>query len=174
MQDLAAGNPEFAALLSDPEAVQAKMAEAMGALGSGGDGDFQTKMAAEMESILSDPEKFKIGLEQFATNPMFKGVVAGQIPVQEVLANPALMRDSLAHMQEAVGGDMSKLGEVLGDMMGGKDAYRELLSNPKALEQGMAQAQKMFGPLLGGLGGDDDAVMAKMREQLASLRGAQQ
>ena len=43
LQNLGAGTPELAALLKDPEAMQAKMAEAMG-----GDGDFQKKMAEEM------------------------------------------------------------------------------------------------------------------------------
>ena len=54
----------------------------------------------EVQSVLTDPEKMRLGLEQFASNPLLKGVADAVPELKEVLNNPALMEGSIAQAQK--------------------------------------------------------------------------
>eukprot|EP00964_Phaeocystis_antarctica_P051615 scaffold30120_cov56-Phaeocystis_antarctica.AAC.5 len=58
----------------------------------------------EVQSVLTDPEKMRQGLEQFANNPLLKGVADAVPELAEVLNNPALMEESIAQAQKMFSG----------------------------------------------------------------------
>merc|ERR1712146_655355 len=113
------------------------------------------KIMEEVQAVMSDPEKMRLGLEQFASNPMLKGVADAMPELQEVLSNPALMEESIAQAQKMFAGGMPQIdGDQMQEMMKmmqNPGAMQELLSNPELLQEGLKKAQAMFG---GGGGGD--------------------
>ena len=78
LQQLAASNPELAAVLNDPEALATQMEQVKQMMSSpeGQEmaGDMMKKMMGEMQSVMTDPEKLKAGLEQFSSNPALRGI----------------------------------------------------------------------------------------------------
>ena len=86
--------------------------------------------------MLTDPEKMRVGLEQFASNPMLAGMAESMPELKAVLDNPALMEESIAQAQKLFSG-MAEGG--LGGLGG--------LSNEK-----LQEAMKLMGG-----GGDDMA-----------------
>merc|ERR1719265_219077 len=127
------------------------------------------KIMEEVQSVLQDPEKMRLGLEQFASNPMLKGVAEAMPELQEVLSNPALMEESIAQAQKMFSGmggglDAAKMQEMMG-MMQQPDALKEVLSNPELLQEGMKKMQAMFG------GGDGGANLADLMGSLGGKPG---
>ena len=86
--------------------------------------------------MLTDPDKMRVGLEQFASNPMLAGMAESMPELKAVLDNPALMEESIAQAQKLFSG-MAEGG--LGGLGG--------LSNEK-----LQEAMKLMGG-----GGDDMA-----------------
>ena len=78
LQQLAASNPELAAVLNDPDAMATQMEQVKQMMSSpeGQEmaGDMMKKMMGEMQSVMTDPEKLKAGLEQFGSNPALRGI----------------------------------------------------------------------------------------------------
>ena len=54
--------------------------------------------------MLTDPEKMRVGLEQFASNPMLAGMAESMPELKAVLDNPALMEESIAQAQKLFSG----------------------------------------------------------------------
>merc|ERR1712023_484695 len=149
--------------LGDPTKLQEKMSEVMELMNSEEGREMQGKMMEEVQSVLSDPEKMRLGLEQFASNPMLKGVADAMPELQEVLSNPALMEESIAQAQKMFAGGMPQIdGDQMQEMMKmmqNPGAMQELLSNPELLQEGLKKAQAMFG------GGGGDAMQKLMQGQ---------
>ena len=106
---------ELQQLLSNPEAMQAKMADVFQALNTDEGKAATAKIMEEMQSVLTDPEKMrqglqqfasnpllKEGLQQFASNPMLKGLADSMPELKEVLDHPEMIEKKLAEFQEAL------------------------------------------------------------------------
>ena len=78
------------------------MAEVMQLMNSEEGKEMGQKMMAEVQSVLSDPDKMRQGLEQFATNPMLKGMAESIPGLQQVLDDPDLMQKSIEEAQGAI------------------------------------------------------------------------
>lgn len=115
--------------------------------------------------MLTDPEKMRQGLEQFASNPMLKGMADAVPELAEVLNNPALMEESIAQAQKMFSGgaggmglDGAKMQEMM-QMLQQPNALKDMMANPELMQESMKQAQAMFGGagglegLMGGAGG---------------------
>ena len=118
--------------------------------------------------MLTDPEKMRQGLEQFASNPLLKGMADAVPELAEVLNNPALMEESIAQAQKMFSGGMggaggmgldgAKMQEMM-QMLQQPNALKDMLANPELMQESMKQAQAMFGGagglegLMGGAGG---------------------
>jgi len=158
---------EMANLMANPEALAEKMGEIGKLMGSGEGQEATAKIMEEVQSVLSDPDKMRQGLEQFANNPMLKGVADAVPELQEVLNNPALMEESIAQAQKMFAGglDGDKMQELMGNMFN-QDALKEVLNNPELLQEGMKKAQALFG----GAGGAD---LSQMMGQMGGAEGLQ-
>lgn len=110
--------------------------------------------------MLTDPEKMRQGLEQFASNPLLKGVADAVPELAEVLNNPALMEESIA---QARGRD--SLWPCCAYC---SHAYRvrAVCVTTHLARTSLAQAQKMFSGGAGGMGLDG----AKMQEMMQMLQ----
>ena len=115
--------------------------------------------------MLTDPEKMRQGLEQFASNPLLKGMADAVPELAEVLNNPALMEESIAQAQKMFSGgaggmglDGAKMQEMM-QMLQQPNALKDMMANPELMQESMKQAQAMFGGagglegLMGGAGG---------------------
>ncbi|KAL3927545.1 MAG: hypothetical protein SGPRY_002773 [Prymnesium sp.] len=128
-------NPEVAELLTNPAKLQAggsfrvaigiaqgamseKMAEVADMMNSDEGKELYSKMMQELETVISDPEMMRKGFEEFATNPMFKGL--SESPLVDCLVQTALselggfegMQEKLAEMMGTEPGAMAS-GENL-------------------------------------------------------------
>lgn len=192
LQQALQANPEMEKLMSNPEELAKKMAEMQELMNSEEGKAASAKIMEEVQSVLTDPEKMRVGLEQFASNPLLKGVADAVPELKEVLSNPALMEESIAQAQKMFSGqgggmDAEKLQEMM-KLMQQPNALKDMLSNPELLQEGMKQAQAMFGGaeglqgllggagagaaglegLMGGAGGDSD-LKQRVRAQMAGL-----
>ena len=159
---------ELQELLSNPEAMQAKMAEVFQALNTDEGKAATAKIMQEMQSVLTDPEKMrqglqqfasnpllKEGLQQFASNPMLKGLADSMPELKEVLDNPEMIEKKLAEFQEALSG--------MGDGTNPMDMLKGLNIDSEALAEGMRQARQMLAGIGGaGEGGDAAAMLQQM------------
>ena len=98
--------------------------------------------------MLTDPDKMRVGLEQFASNPMLAGMAESMPELKAVLDNPALMEESIAQAQKLFSG-MAEGG--LGGLGG--------LSSEK-----LQEAMKLMG------GGGDD-MAGSIQEALKMMGG---
>merc|ERR1719324_2028339 len=111
LQQAFAANPEMEKMLSDPEEMAKKVAEMQELMSSDEGRAASQKIMEEVQSVLTDPEKMRLGLEQFASNPLLKGVADAVPELKEVLNNPALMEESIAQAQKMfAGGGLDGLG----------------------------------------------------------------
>ena len=157
---------ELQELLSNPEAMQAKMAEVFQALNTDEGKAATAKIMEEMQSVLTDPEKMrqglqqfasnpllKEGLQQFASNPMLKGLADSMPELKEVLDHPEMIEKKLAEFQEAL--------SAMGDGTNPMDMLKGL--NSEELAEGMRQARQMLAGIGGaGEGGDAAAMLQQM------------
>ena len=163
---------ELQELLSNPEAMQAKMAEVFQALNTDEGKAATAKIMEEMQSVLTDPEKMrqglqqfasnpllKEGLQQFASNPMLKGLADSMPELKEVLDHPEMIEKKLAEFQEAL--------SAMGDGTNPMDMLKGL--NSEELAEGMRQARQMLAGI-GGAGEGGDA--AAMLQQMMAVTGA--
>ena len=139
--------------------------------------------------MLTDPDKMRVGLEQFASNPMLAGMAESMPELKAVLDNPALMEESIAQAQkmfsggaEGLGLDGAKMQEMM-EMLQQPNALKDMLSNPELMQESMKQAAAMFGGAggleglmgggmgAGGAGGDD--LKERVRRQMAGLMNEQ-
>ena len=157
---------ELQQLLSNPEAMQAKMAEVFQALNTDEGKAATAKIMEEMQSVLTDPEKMrqglqqfasnpllKEGLQQFASNPMLKGLADSMPELKEVLDNPEMIENSIAEFQEAL------KSSGMGDGTNPMDMLKGLNLDSEGLAEGMRQAQQMLAGMGGAGGGGDVAAM---------------
>ena len=100
--------------------------------------------------MLTDPDKMRVGLEQFATNPMLKGMAESMPELKAVLDNPALMEESIQQAQKLFAG-MADGG------LGGPGGLGGLSSEK------LQEAMKLMG------GGDD--VAGSIQEALKLMGG---
>jgi hypothetical protein len=135
-------------MLQDPAKIQEKMAELQQLLGSPEGQEISQNIMKEMQSVLTDPDKMRVGLEQFASNPMLAGMAESMPELKAVLDNPALMEESIAQAQKLFSG-MAEGG--LGGLGG--------LSNEK-----LQEAMKLMG------GGGDD-MAGSIQEALKMMGG---
>lgn len=84
LQQAFSGNDEMQNLLNNPEELAKKVAEMQELMSSGEGQEASKKIMEEVQSVLTDPEKMRKGLEQFASNPMLKGMVDAVPELQEV------------------------------------------------------------------------------------------
>jgi len=186
LQQAMADNPEMQELLNNPAALQEKMAEMQQLMNSDEGRAASQKMMEEVQSVLTDPEKMRLGLEQFASNPLLKGVADAVPELKEVLSNPALMEESIAQAQkmfsggaEGLGLDGAKMQEMM-EMLQQPNALKDMLSNPELMQESMKAAASMFGGagglegLMGGAGGaGGDDLKERVRRQMAGLMNEQ-
>jgi len=173
-------NPELADLAANPEKLQEKMAEMMKMMSSPEGQELGSKMMAEMQSVLTDPDKMRQGLEQFATNPMLKGMADAIPGLKEVLDDPEAMEKSIAEAQKAMAemggleGMQEKMAEMMAGLGGEGGNLAQMLENPEV----MAAAKQAASLLQGGDGsgladmlgsGGDGELADRVREQLAGL-----
>ena len=92
-------------------------------------------MQEEVQSVLTDPEKMRQGLEQFANNPLLKGVADAVPELAEVLNNPALMEESIAQAQKMFSGGAGGMG-LDGAKMQESMPLREGIGRARRLERG--------------------------------------
>ena len=144
---------ELQELLSNPEAMQAKMAEVFQALNTDEGKAATAKIMQEMQSVLTDPEKMRQGLQQFASNPMLKGLADSMPELKEVLDNPEMIENSIAEFQEAL------KSSGMGDGTNPMDMLKGLNLDSEGLAEGMRQAQQMLAGMGGAGGGGDVAAM---------------
>ena len=165
LQQAMADNPEMQELLNNPAALQEKMAEMQQLMNSDEGREASAKIMEEVQSVLTDPEKMRQGLEQFASNPLLKGMADAVPELAEVLNNPALMEESIAQAQKMFSGgaggmglDGAKMQEMM-QMLQQPNALKDMMANPELMQESMKQAQAMFGGagglegLMGGAGG---------------------
>lgn len=197
LQQAFAGNPEMEQLLNNPEELTKKVAEMQQLMNSDEGREASAKIMEEVQSVLTDPEKMRMGLEQFANNPLLKGVADAVPELKEVLSNPELMEESIAQAQKMfAGGGLDGLGgEKMAEMMKmmqQPNALQDMLSNPELLKESMKQAQAMFGGAEGlaglmdgggleglagamggagaaGAGGGDSELKQRVRAQMAGM-----
>lgn len=154
------GNSEMAEglqeLLSNPEAMQEKMSEMFAALNSDEGRAATAKIMQEMQSVLTDPDKMRLGLQQFATNPMLKGLADSMPELKEVLDNPEMLEQSIAEFQNAL--KSSGMGEGGNPM----DLLKGLNMDSEGLAEGMKQYQQMLAGMGGANGGDAAALLQQM------------
>ena len=157
---------ELQQLLSNPEAMQAKMADVFQALNTDEGKAATAKIMEEMQSGLTDPEKMrqglqqfasnpllKEGLQQFASNPMLKGLADSMPELKEVLDHPEMIEKKIAEFQEAL--------SAMGDGTNPMDMLKGL--NSEELAEGMRQARQMLAGIGGaGEGGDAAAMLQQM------------
>ena len=86
LQDAFSGNEEMQNLLNNPEELAKKVAEMQELMNSDEGQAASKKIMEEVQSVLTDPEKMRMGLEQFATNPMLKGMADAVPELKEVRA----------------------------------------------------------------------------------------
>tara|TARA_B110001452_G_C15188054_1_gene412601 strand:+ start:116 stop:538 length:423 start_codon:yes stop_codon:yes gene_type:complete len=86
LQQAFSGNEEMQNLLNDPEELAKKVAEMQQLMTSNEGQEASKKIMEEVQSVLTDPEKMRMGLEQFATNPMLKGMADAVPELKEVRA----------------------------------------------------------------------------------------
>ena len=86
LQQAFSGNDEMQNLLNDPEELAKKVAEMQQLMTSNEGQEASKKIMEEVQSVLTDPEKMRMGLEQFATNPMLKGMADAVPELKEVRA----------------------------------------------------------------------------------------
>merc|ERR1719352_1851376 len=129
LEQMMAGNPEMQELLNNPAALQEKMAEMQQLMNSDEGREASAKIMEEVQSVLTDPDKMRMGLEQFANNPLLKGVADAVPELKEVLSNPELMEESIAQAQKMfAGGGLDGLGgEKMAEMM-------KMMQQPNALQ----------------------------------------
>ena len=84
LQQAFAGNPEMEQLLNNPEELTKKVAEMQQLMNSDEGREASAKIMEEVQSVLTDPEKMRMGLEQFANNPLLKGVADAVPELKEV------------------------------------------------------------------------------------------
>eukprot|EP00320_Phaeocystis_rex_P003235 CAMPEP_0119060344 /NCGR_PEP_ID=MMETSP1178-20130426/4322_1 /TAXON_ID=33656 /ORGANISM="unid sp, Strain CCMP2000" /LENGTH=266 /DNA_ID=CAMNT_0007041441 /DNA_START=17 /DNA_END=817 /DNA_ORIENTATION=+ len=182
LQQMMASNPEMQELMTNPAALQEKMAELQQLMSSDEGREASAKIMEEVQSVLTDPEKMRQGLEQFASNPMLKSVADAVPELKEVLNNPALMEESIAQAQKMFSGGMGLDGEKLQEMMQmmqQPNALKDMLANPELLQESMKQAQAMFGGGAGGGGGleglmNGGDLKERVRAQMARMQMEQQ
>ena len=159
---------ELQQLLSNPEAMQAKMADVFQALNTDEGKAATAKIMEEMQSVLTDPEKMrqglqqfasnpllKEGLQQFASNPMLKGLADSMPELKEVLDHPEMIEKKLAEFQEAL--------SAMGDGTNPMDMLKGLNIHSEELAEGMRQARQMLAGIGGaGEGGDAAAMLQQM------------
>merc|ERR1719198_1888172 len=95
--------PELAELMSNPAALGEKMQEVMQLLQSEEGQALTSKMMTEMKNVLTDPQRMKEGLEQFASNPMLKGMADSIPELQEVLENPEKLEETVNQATQMFG-----------------------------------------------------------------------
>merc|ERR1719198_4303 len=108
-------------MLSNPSKMQEKMAEVAELMNTDEGKQMQSKIMEEVESVLTDPEKMRQGLEQFASNPLLKGMADAMPELKQVLEDPETMQKSIAQAQDAIAqmGGMQGMQEKMAEMMGG-------------------------------------------------------
>jgi hypothetical protein len=194
LQGLANANPELAQLLSNPEALQEQMAKMAEMMQSGEGQELAQKMMSEMQSVLTDPEKLREGLEQLNTNPMLKGLADAVPGLKDVLndpeqlelqaaktaelfqsmSDPAKAQEMLASLGasgEGAAEGLQALQEALGGLANGDggdfaETQRKLLQALQGVGGGGGDDDLLGG---GGEGADGDLLKARVREQLAAM-----
>jgi len=177
-------NPELASMLADPSLMQEKMKEIVQLMNSP---EGQSQMAnamEEMQSVLTDPEKLRQGLNQFASNPMLKGMADAVPELKQVLEDPELMEQSISQVQEMFKGmEGMDMAEGLKNMMGALggigadgDSAGHMDSIKKAAELLKRFASDGFdasslAEKMGAMGEDEnsDPLQNRVREQLESI-----
>ncbi|KAL1511949.1 hypothetical protein AB1Y20_005229 [Prymnesium parvum] len=161
MEAMMKANPEVAELMKDPSKLQEKMAEVAELMNSDEGRAMSSRMMQEIESVLSDPEKLRQGLEQFSTNPMLKGLADAVPGLKEVLEDPDLMAKSIEEAQAAISqvGGFKGMQEKLAEMAGGEDGINPMASLLKAMAGG---------DTFEGLGADSN-LQERVRGQLAAM-----
>merc|ERR1719352_1007602 len=110
LQQALKANPEMEKLMNNPEELAKKMSEMQELMNSDEGKEASAKIMEEVQSVLTDPDKMRVGLEQFASNPLLKGVADAVPELKEVLSNPALMEESIAQAQKMFSGGAEGLG----------------------------------------------------------------
>lgn len=192
LKALGESNPELAAMLNDPEAMQQQMAQAMQMFQSEEGQEMMGKMMGQMQEVLTNPEKLKEGLQNLKNIPGLEGM-ADMVPgLQEVLDNPEQLEEQATKTAELFQklSDPEQAQEMLAELAagaggeGGLGALQEALAGLDGGE-GLLEAQqnlmKLLGGAAGGGGGDDEDVFgatgeesgadlkARVQQQLAAM-----
>lgn len=178
------GNPELASMLADPSIMQAKMKEMAQLMNSPEGQDQMANAMAEMQSVLTDPEKLRQGLNQFASNPMLKGMADAVPELKQVLEDPELMEQSISQVQEMFKGmegmDMAESLKQMMGAMGGSGAEggnADMMENIRKAGELLKGAgsdgfdASSLAEMMGAMGGDENSnpLESRVREQLESI-----
>ena len=190
LKQMAAGNPELAEMMSNPEKMQEQLAQVGKMMASPEGQDMMKNMMSQMTEVMSDPEKLKAGLEQFATNPALAGLADAIPGLQEALSDPEQLAEQAAKAAEVFQAmnDPEKRDELLASMPGGAEAMEQMQamlggdgSDPEAMQQNIAGAMAKIAELMGGEGGEGggleglagggggDDLKARVRAQMAEM-----
>jgi len=164
LEAMMGASPEVAEMLRDPSKLQEKVSEAMEMMNSDEGRDMQSKVMEEFQSVLNDPEKLKKGLEQFATNPMLKGMADSVPGLKQMLDDPEMMSKSIEEAQAA----LSQMGGLEGMQEKMAENVRQMMEGG-GLEGGSDAMANLLKEAYGGLEGTDGDLQGRVREQLAAM-----
>lgn len=160
MKAMADANPELAKMMSDPEALQEQMGKMMQMMSSPEGQEMTQNMMKEMQSVMTDPDKLKAGLEQLSTNPALKGLADAVPGLREVLNDPDALAEQASKAAELFQNlaDPEKAGEL-----------KEQLASALGGEGGevMENLQKM----MGGIGNANGEGMEEIMQRMAKMMG---
>lgn len=144
LKGLAESNPEVKEMLSNPEKMKDKMAEAMQMMQSEEGQGMAKKMMEQMSEVLTDPEKLQEGLQQLATNPALKGL-ADSIPgLKDVINDPEKLQEqasqTAALFQKMQDPEQAQASEYRGALMGPSRYHANLVcAAPHSISQSAAR-----------------------------------
>lgn len=152
LKGLADANPELAQMLSDPNALAEQMQQMTQLMQSEEGQQLAQNMMTEMQSILTDPEKLKTGLEQLGSNPALAGLADAVPGLREMLDDP-----------EALQEQASKTAELFQDMQD-PEKVQEMLAQLGG--EGGAEGLAALQEAIGNLGADGGGGLAEMQQKL--------
>merc|ERR1719217_1171605 len=117
----------------------------------------------EMQSMLTDPEKLKEGLEQLNTNPMLKGLADAVPGLKEVLNDPEQLEMQAAKTAE--------LFQSMSDPAKAQEMLEALGAEGGPAAEGLQALQEALGGLANGDGGDFAETQRKLIEALSAAGG---
>lgn len=171
LQGLAESNPEIAQMLSNPDALKEQMGQMMKMFSSPEGQAMAKNLMSEMQSVLTDKDKLKSGLEQLGSNPALRGIADAVPGLREVLDDPDQLdsqAEKAAEMFQSMQ-DPDKVQEMLAAMGGGAGSEGQeaimqkmqeamsMLATPEGLAEAQESLQRM-GELLGGQGDGEDSL----------------